>query len=208
LQTSAQSLLALINDILDFSKIEAGHLKIENIEFNLEELFFDLAKLNNIRNTSKNVEFLYDMGSNVPTVLMGDPFRINQILTNLLSNAIKFTSQGNIIIKVSVVEPAVTKKNHLTIWLIFEVIDTGKGIAASQLDKLYRGLFCLRCCLFGVKCSEWCGFSLFEDDHPVVPADLHPLHAAGGIDAAVPDAAKSSSEDRSIIAVNARNECI
>ncbi|MCU7834554.1 MAG: transporter substrate-binding domain-containing protein [gamma proteobacterium symbiont of Taylorina sp.] len=143
LQKSAQSLLGLINDILDFSKIEAGHLKIENIEFNLDELFNDLAKLNIIRNSAKNIEFLYDMGSDVPEILFGDPFRINQILTNLVSNAIKFTAQGHIIIKVSVLDNRVLENHAVeeskqTIWLMFEVNDSGIGIAANQLNKLFE----------------------------------------------------------------------
>jgi two-component system sensor histidine kinase/response regulator len=132
LQSSAQSLLSLVNDILDFSKIEAGHLDIDRIEFDLEELLADLARLNALRIGDKPVEFLYDIGPDVPVQLLGDPFRINQVLTNLVSNAIKFTEQGSIILRVSRIGGDDEQAR-----LRFEVSDTGIGIEAAALERLF-----------------------------------------------------------------------
>ncbi len=132
LQSSAQSLLSLVNDILDFSKIEAGHLDIDRIEFDLEELLADLARLNALRIGDKPVEFLYDIQPDVPVQLLGDPFRINQVLTNLVSNAIKFTDEGSIILRVSRVEGDQHQAR-----LRFEVRDSGIGIQPEQLDRLF-----------------------------------------------------------------------
>ncbi|MBT6702691.1 MAG: transporter substrate-binding domain-containing protein [Gammaproteobacteria bacterium] len=134
LQKSAQTLLGLIDDILDLSKIEAGHLNIEEIEFSLEELLNDLANLSVIRITKK-VDFIYDMRADVPDVLTGDPFRINQVLTNLVSNSIKFTDSGSIVLKISVLES--TENNKHQVSLQFEVIDTGIGISPDKLNKLF-----------------------------------------------------------------------
>ena len=137
LQSSAQSLLSLVNDILDFSKIEAGHLDIDRIEFDLEELLADLARLNALRIGDKPVEFLYDIPPEVPVQLIGDPFRINQILTNLVSNAIKFTEQGSIILRVERVNGGDRGDNRNT-RLRFEVEDTGIGIESDQLERLFE----------------------------------------------------------------------
>lgn len=133
LQKSAQTLLGLIDDILDLSKIEAGHLNIERIEFNLEDMLIHLAEISMIRMSSKKVEFIYDMEPRIPWLLMGDPFRINQILTNLVSNAIKFTPSGNIVLRVRI-----KKQTESNIWLLFEVSDTGIGIAAENMHKLFE----------------------------------------------------------------------
>jgi len=132
LQSAAQSLLTLVNDILDFSKIEAGHLDIDRIEFDLEELLADLARLNALRIGDKPVEFLYDIQPDVPVQLIGDPFRINQVLTNLISNAIKFTEQGSVVLRVSRIDGD-TQKTRLR----FEVEDSGIGIPPEQLPQLF-----------------------------------------------------------------------
>ncbi len=134
LQKSSQTLLALIDDILDLSKIEAGHLNIENIRFNLQELLNDLTSMTIIR-IDKKVEFIYELAPDVPDFLMGDPFRINQILNNLVSNAIKFTESGNIILHVFVKEPQQDPGDK--IYLQFEVSDTGIGIAPDKLETLF-----------------------------------------------------------------------
>ena len=132
LQKSAKILLGLIDDILDFSKIEAGHLRIDNIEFDLEELLKDISDMAALRISRDSVEFIFDMGSDVPKNLIGDPFRLNQVLSNLVSNAIKFTEAGNIVLKVNLED-----RYQSGIWLLFSVSDTGIGIEKSNLETLF-----------------------------------------------------------------------
>ncbi len=132
LQKSAKILLGLIDDILDFSKIEAGHLKIDLIDFNLEELLKDLVDMTSLRLTQENVEFIIDIGEDLPKNLVGDSFRLNQVLSNLVSNAIKFTETGNIVLKVSLQKQ--TKKQVI---VLFSVSDTGIGIEKNNLDTLF-----------------------------------------------------------------------
>ncbi len=132
LQKSAKILLGLIDDILDFSKIEAGHLRIEYITFNLEELLIDLSEMTALRMTQENVEFIIDIGPKVPKNLIGDSFRLNQVLTNLVSNAIKFTEAGDIVLKVSLVN-----HTHQKVTLLFSVSDTGIGIDKNNLATLF-----------------------------------------------------------------------
>lgn len=132
LQISAQSLLSLIDDILDISKIEAGHIRIDPIQFNLEQLLQDLAQLTTFKLSDKDLEFIYQIGPDVPLIVTGDSFRINQILTNLVSNAIKFTESGDIILKVTMLDITGSM-----VWLQFEVSDTGIGIARNKLQHLF-----------------------------------------------------------------------
>ncbi len=132
LQKSAKILLGLIDDILDFSKIEAGHLRIDHVEFNLEDLLKDLADMTSLRITQENLEFIIDVGNDLPRNLIGDSFRLNQVLNNLVSNAIKFTEQGNIILRVELEE-----LTDETVTLTFSVIDSGIGIQKSSLATLF-----------------------------------------------------------------------
>jgi signal transduction histidine kinase/DNA-binding NarL/FixJ family response regulator len=129
---SAQSLLAIINDILDFSKIEAGMLEIEHIDFNLHDLIDDLLQLYKIRASEKSLIFKSFVDPLVPARVNGDPTRLRQILNNFLGNALKFTSDGELCLKVSVVESD-TKKDTI----FFEVSDTGIGVPVEAQSKLF-----------------------------------------------------------------------
>jgi len=131
-QVSAQSLLSIIDDILDFSKIEAGQLKIESIEFSLEDVLGNLSALASARISERPIEFIYSIDAEIPNFLRGDPFRLGQILTNLVTNAVKFTQQGNIILRVSIDENA----DPLT--LLFEVEDNGIGISEEGVAHLFQ----------------------------------------------------------------------
>ncbi len=133
MQVSAQSLLGIIDDILDFSKIEAGRLSIETIPFELDDIFENLSILATTRIGDKPIEFLYDLDSEVPGALQGDPYRIGQILTNLVANAIKFTERGSIVVSVTVLE-----RNQQSVTMQFEVKDTGKGIDPGKLESLFE----------------------------------------------------------------------
>jgi len=103
-RTSGESLLGLINDILDFSKIEAGKLELEMLDFDLSSLLDDFADTLAVRAHEKGLELLCAADLNVPALLRGDPGRLRQALTNMTGNAIKFTSAGEVMIRVSLVE--------------------------------------------------------------------------------------------------------
>ncbi len=120
---SADSLLGIINDILDFSKIEAGKLDIEYTEFHLEDVMDNLANLVGIRAEEKGLELLFDISVDAPTMLIGDPLRLGQILTNLGNNAVKFTDHGEIVVIVNV-----KQIDDEGVTLHFSVSDTGIGM--------------------------------------------------------------------------------
>ena len=133
-EASAKALLDIINDILDFSKIEAGRLELDVHTFRLDTLLRELGAI--LANTvgSKNVELLFDIDPAVPLELIGDSMRLRQVLINLLGNAIKFTSHGEVVLGVRLLE----RQPH-QLRLAFEVRDTGIGIKPDQLERIFRG---------------------------------------------------------------------
>ncbi|KAB2970452.1 response regulator [Zoogloea sp.] len=131
-QTSADSLLAIINDILDFSKIEAGKLLIESIEFDVHRTVTDAVKSIALKACEKKLELICDIDADVPRFLQGDPGRLRQVVLNLIGNAIKFTPAGEIGLKL-----ATTTGNAGERLLQFEVRDTGIGIPADKLGRIF-----------------------------------------------------------------------
>ncbi|BFT29538.1 hypothetical protein D210916BOD24_07140 [Alteromonas sp. D210916BOD_24] len=132
IEGASQTLLAIINDILDFSKIEAGKLDIESTQFNLDSLVNQTIRLHLARADEKHIELIQHIARDVPLNLIGDPLRIQQILSNLVSNALKFTEEG--LVSVSVRS---TKESDIE-QLEFEVKDTGIGLSQRQKDKLFQ----------------------------------------------------------------------
>jgi len=132
IQTSTDHLLVLINDILDFSKIEAGKLDVESEEFNLYDLLQNLADTVDFRLKEKDLQFTLDMDELLPEFVIGDSVRINQVLLNLLSNAIKFTEEGEIRLKIKLLE---SKESFASIQ--FSVKDTGIGISKENQEKIF-----------------------------------------------------------------------
>lgn len=130
---SADNLLVIINDILDFSKIEAGKVTFENIDFDLRHRMAELRKTFDHRTKEKGIGFEIEIDSQIPSVIKGDPYRLNQVLFNLVGNAIKFTSEG--FIKMSATLMA-SKENTLT--LQFSVKDTGIGIPENAQAKIFE----------------------------------------------------------------------
>ncbi|MFT5674191.1 MAG: signal transduction histidine kinase [Paraglaciecola sp.] len=128
---SAESLLIVINDILDFSKIEAGELTIELVEFDLEQLFTELTHDLQFQANRKGLKLELVKEFVQQAKVMGDPYRITQILNNLLSNAIKFTQSGSIIVEygLSVLD------DHLRLNVV--VTDTGIGVSDAALPHLF-----------------------------------------------------------------------
>ncbi len=133
IQSSSESLLGIINDILDFSKIEAGKLSMEEVDFDLEEVFQKLADVITYKAHAKNLEIAFGIDSDVSTHLIGDPIRLEQILSNLCSNAVKFTDKGEVIVKAKCLE-----SSRDGVKLQFNVSDTGIGISKNQQDKLFE----------------------------------------------------------------------
>ena len=133
IQSAARSLLGILNDILDFSKIEAQKLHLEEVEFNLEKVLNDVSDLIAPKAHEKGLEFLFFLDPQVPSVLIGDPLRLGQVLINLASNAVKFTEKGEILIEVSELHNA----PNLT-QLHFSVRDNGIGLTEEQIDTLFK----------------------------------------------------------------------
>lgn len=130
---SADNLLVIINDILDFSKIESGKITIENIPFNLRENMEEIFKAFRYRAEEKDVELLMDIAPDVPHMIMGDPYRLNQILFNLLGNAVKFTNDGYIRIELKVKQRVADR-----FLLYFSISDTGIGISDDKIHTIFE----------------------------------------------------------------------
>ncbi|MEO5600010.1 MAG: response regulator, partial [Cyclobacteriaceae bacterium] len=133
IQSSSESLLGIINDILDFSKIESGKIVIEEVNFDLEEVFQKLADVITYKGQAKGLEIAFGIDSNVPTCLIGDAVRLEQVLSNLCSNAVKFTDRGEVVVKVSLLEG-----EGDCVKLQFSVKDTGIGMDQKQISKLFQ----------------------------------------------------------------------
>jgi two-component system, sensor histidine kinase and response regulator len=132
--TSAHSLLVLINDILDFSKIEAGKLNIESRPFMLDEIIDRVVELFFHSASAKRIELLVKIDPEVPRALIGDPLRLQQILTNLVGNAVKFTERGGFILIGAKALEFSDNKFVLNMW----VKDTGVGISKEYLANLFQ----------------------------------------------------------------------
>jgi len=132
IRSSGETLLRVINDILDFSKIEAGKLDLESLDFDLRATVEETADLLALKAQEKGLEFISAIDPQVPGWLRGDPGRLRQVLTNLAGNAVKFTARGEVSVHVSVLERPADEAV-----LRFEVKDTGIGIPADKLSKLF-----------------------------------------------------------------------
>ena len=140
ISSSAESLLTIINDILDFSKIEAGKLVLEDIPFDLVQLLDDLSSTACWQAESKGIAAQFKMDPGLPKWLVGDPFRLRQVITNLIGNAIKFTGEGSVTAQVKRWEQTDSpeQKEDGRVTLRISVTDTGIGIPQEQLDNLFQ----------------------------------------------------------------------
>ena len=130
---SGATLLKIVNDILDFSKIEAGKLELDHVEFNLREIVNEMLRLFAKHAQSKDLEIAYQVAHDVPDVLVGDPWRLRQVLTNLIGNAVKFTTTGEIVVRATVVEDRIDSS-----LLRFEVSDSGIGIPLEAQSRIFE----------------------------------------------------------------------
>ncbi|MCG8485802.1 MAG: response regulator, partial [Clostridia bacterium] len=129
---SGNILLNIINDILDISKIEADKLQLESIEFNVKDSIEKLIRLASTRALQNNIEVLLDIDPDIPTYVLGDPIRLNQIVLNLINNAIKFTEKGEINVKMK--SKQISGVQHIE----FSIIDTGIGIPSNKLNQIFE----------------------------------------------------------------------
>ncbi|MBF0182840.1 MAG: response regulator [Magnetococcales bacterium] len=130
---ASKSLLRILNDILDFSKIEAGRLEMESVSFRLDRLFHNLASIVAFKVEERGLELLLKIDPAIPVELVGDPYRLEQILINLTHNAVKFTRQGEVVIRV---EQLARGEDEVTVR--FAVRDTGVGMTREQQAKLFQ----------------------------------------------------------------------
>lgn len=132
IRASSEALLVVINDILDFSKIESGKLELENIMFDLRDTIEEAIDTLAIQATEKGLDISYVFGKDIPGSLLGDPTRLRQVVVNLLGNAVKFTAKGGVVVRV---DPFHVKDDDVI--LHFKVTDTGIGIPADRIDRLF-----------------------------------------------------------------------
>ena len=133
-KSSAMALLDLVNDILDFSKIEAGKLDLESVPIDLRETVEDAARVLALRAAQKGIELACRVAADVPTIVVGDPGRLRQVLINLVGNAIKFTDHGEVVVEVSL---EAREANEPSVPVRFSVRDTGIGIPADKHEEIF-----------------------------------------------------------------------
>ena len=133
LRFSANHLLSLVNDILDYNKMEAGKIVFEKTEFDLASMLEDIKRSYSHRALEKGIYFALEKSPDIPVTLIGDPIRLNQILSNLLSNAMKFTSRGGVTLK-AYVSSRVEGKAMIE----FSVADSGIGIPLDKHEEIFE----------------------------------------------------------------------
>ncbi|KAK5730665.1 histidine kinase osmosensor [Elasticomyces elasticus] len=131
----ANSLLTIIDDILDISKIEANRMILEEEPFSLRGLVFNSLKSLAVRANEKDISLVYDVDSSVPDYVVGDSYRLRQIILNLAGNAVKFTEHGEVRVKIFADKGVVCQEGQVVVK--FAVSDTGIGIHANKLDLIF-----------------------------------------------------------------------
>ena len=130
---AARHLLHLVSDILDFSKLDAGAFALDHEPFDLTEVLDKIRAVTGTLCEAKNLTFAISCAPEVPRYLIGDSFRLEQVLLNLTSNAKKFTSRGSVEVKVTL-----QSRTETEAVVEFSVIDTGIGIEAADVDRIFE----------------------------------------------------------------------
>ena len=133
LNSSGEHLMQIVNDILDLSKIDGGHIRFESIPFSPFNVMQEVINIFRVKAKEKNLGFELEAEEELSTMVLGDPFRLKQILFNLVSNAIKFTDKGSVTIRAKCLELTDTTVKHS-----FEVEDTGIGIGEEHIENLFE----------------------------------------------------------------------
>ena len=129
---SANAMMQVVNDVLDFSKIEAKKLRLDPIGFNVAACVSEAVKTLAAEAHQKKLEFACNLSANIPETLVGDPYRLRQILLNLIGNAIKFTEKGEVVVLVDA-----DVESSRNVRLYFQVRDTGIGIPKDKLELIF-----------------------------------------------------------------------
>jgi signal transduction histidine kinase/CheY-like chemotaxis protein len=150
---SGEHLLSLINDVLDLAKIEAGKTILHTDSFDLYNLLDGIEEMLALKAEAKGLKLIQERGINLPRYIQADEKKLSQVLINILGNAIKFTTHGHVSLRVSVMdrqsetslnmerlseEKALLNNSSIDQTLIFEIEDTGVGIAAEETDYLFE----------------------------------------------------------------------
>lgn len=132
-QESSDLLLKMVNNILDFAKIEAGKMTLQHQPLLLRPLCQNLYHILHLQAQDKDLTLVLEVAPEVPQTLLGDPLKLQQVLLNLLNNALKFTQKGQVTLRVS----ALSETADVSPAYLFEVIDTGPGIASQDQSLLF-----------------------------------------------------------------------
>ncbi len=130
LKSSAVNLIGIIENILDYSKIDAKKMSVENIEFDLNDVLFNLSNVVSLRAKEKNIEFIFSIEPSLPKCFIGDQLRIGQVLVNIVTNAIKFTEEGQVVLRIES-----TSKNG-KFQLSFAITDSGIGLTDTEKEEI------------------------------------------------------------------------
>jgi len=131
IRRNGEHLLTLINDILDVSKVEAGRMSVERMPTSIVQILAEVESLMQVRLVGGPVRLRTECATEIPERIETDPTRLRQILTNLIGNAIKFTEEGSIVVRVSFEQGPPARVR-------FDVVDTGVGMSAEQLERVRR----------------------------------------------------------------------
>jgi PAS domain S-box-containing protein len=133
IKMSGDTLIVLINDILDLAKVDAGKMIFEQIPFKMAASITAMIHVFETKVQEKNLQLINRYDNNIPKVVVGDPVRLHQIILNLISNAVKFTTEGEIIVNVRLLE-----QNEENVTIEFAVSDTGIGIPERKIEHIFE----------------------------------------------------------------------
>ncbi|MFP3156220.1 ATP-binding protein [Lachnospiraceae bacterium ZAX-1] len=132
MRRASGSLLGIVNNILDFSKIETGEMELDVAPFDIRQMFDDLAILFEAQNAHSVIELRFELSPSLPTTLLGDRLRLQQVFINVMDNAYKFTQSGSITVRVDV-----SDRSQNGMMIDFTVEDTGIGMNEAQMNKIF-----------------------------------------------------------------------
>lgn len=133
LNSTAENLLVIINDLLDIAKIESGTLSFDRVVFDVNQVADTAVQIKLLIAEEKGLILKHLIDVDTLPKVVGDPYRLNQVLLNLIGNAIKFTAEGEV-----VVSSKIHKEDNDRIWIEFSVKDTGLGIEENKIDKIFN----------------------------------------------------------------------
>lgn len=132
IRDAGHNLMSLVSDILDFSQLQQGKMNLEEEAYNITSTINDIINMAMARRGDKQIELIVDCAADIPNVLFGDEKKIRRVIMNLVNNAIKFTNEGGVIIQIKV------RRENYGVNLCISVKDTGIGIEAASLEKLFE----------------------------------------------------------------------